>query len=379
MRAFTVTMAVLVFASGIAAAKTLQVGPGKKYRMPCQAFEAAHDRDTIEIDAAGKYDGDVCTISASGLTIRGVNGRPRIDAAGKDAQGKAIWVIAANNTTVENIELSGCRVEDDNGAGIRQEGANLTVRNCYFHDNENGILSGRSAESEILVENSEFARNGHGDGYSHNIYIGHVRRFTLKYSYFHHARGGQLVKSRAAENHLIYNRLTDEGGSNYEIDLPNGGIAYVIGNVIQQSPTPENSSLLAFGAEGPLPDSRLHVINNTFVNDYSTGLFVQVSRAVIRPSVIVNNIFAGPGQICSQRDAILKTNFSGGDPMFEDRAHYDYHLRPGSPCLNIGISGSDPEIPISVAVRPTEQYVHPCRSEPRPVAGPIDIGAYERP
>ena len=312
MRDLLLTLgALFIIANTSADAKTLQVGPGKKYRTPCQAFGAARDGDRIEIDAAGKYDGDVCTTSANGLTIRGVNGRPRIDAAGKDAQGKAIWVISGNNTILESIELSGCKVEDENGAGIRQEGANLTVRNCYFHDNENGILSGRSADSEILVENSEFARNGHGDGYAHNVYIGHVRKFTLKYSYFHHSRGGQLVKSRAAENHILYNRLTDEGGSNYEIDLPNGGIAYVVGNIIQQSPAPENSSLLAFGAEGPVPESQIYVISNTFVN--------------------------------------------------------------------LGISGSDPEIPILGSLIPTEQYVHPCRSEPRPVAGSIDIGAYESP
>jgi len=33
-------------------------------------------------------------------------------------------------------------VPDKNGAGIRQEGAGLTVRNCFFHDNEDGILTG---------------------------------------------------------------------------------------------------------------------------------------------------------------------------------------------------------------------------------------------
>jgi pectate lyase len=377
MRELLLTLGTLFLVANAAAdARTLQVGSGKKYKTPCQAFESARNGDIIEIDAAGKYDGDVCTITANNLVIRGVNGRPRIDAAGKDAQGKAIWVIAGNNTTVENIELSGCRVEDENGAGIRQEGTNLTVRNCYFHDNENGILSGKSADSEMLVENSEFARNGHGDGYSHNIYIGNVRKFTLRYCYFHNARGGHLVKSRAGENYILYNRLTDEAGSSYEVDLPNGGIAYVIGNLIQQSPTPDNSSLLAFGEEGPVTNSQLYVINNTFVNDYSTGLFVQVSRAVTRASVIVNNIFAGPGQICSQRNAIMSGNFSGGDPMFADRSNYDYRLKAGSPCLNSGTK-SDPEVPILDSLMPKEQYVHPCRSEPRPVAGPIDIGAYE--
>ena len=38
------------------------------------------------------------------------------------AGGKAIWLDTAKNLTVENIEFSGARVPDRNGAGIRAEG-----------------------------------------------------------------------------------------------------------------------------------------------------------------------------------------------------------------------------------------------------------------
>src|SRR5690606_15270205 len=98
--------------------------------------------------------------------------------AGQTAYGrKAVWVISGNNTLVENIEFFGCRDPkqiDQNWAGIRQEGIGLHVRNCYFHDNDNGILGGGGAESDIIIEYSEFAYNGFGDGYSHNLYIGNV-------------------------------------------------------------------------------------------------------------------------------------------------------------------------------------------------------------
>jgi hypothetical protein len=59
----------------------------------------------------------------------------------KTPGGKGIWVISGNDTVVENIEFSGAAVPDANGAGIRFEGVNLTVRNCYFHHNQNGILT----------------------------------------------------------------------------------------------------------------------------------------------------------------------------------------------------------------------------------------------
>ncbi len=262
-----------------ASGRVLQVGPTRKLKTPSQAAAAAKNGDTIEIDA-GLYSGDVATWTRNNLTIRGVGGRAHLDAHGSNAQGKGIWVIQGANTTVENIEFSGATVPDQNGAGIRQEGPGLTLRNCYFHDNENGILTGANLSSDIVIENSEFARNGFGDGQSHNIYIGTVRSFTLRYSYSHLAKIGHLVKSRAQTNYILYNRLTDETGTaSYEIDLPAGGRAYVIGNLIQQSPTTDNETIISFAEEGGRNAvQELYVVNNTIVNDYvEGGIFVHVS------------------------------------------------------------------------------------------------------
>ena len=167
-------------AAATASAGILSVGPGKTYEKPCQAIAAADDGDWIHIDAAGDYSGDVCSWSKNGLLIRGVGGVAKIDAAGKNAGGKATWVIAGNDTVIEYIEFTGAAVPDKNGAGIRQEGANLTVRNSYFHDNENGILAGNNPNSTILIEFSEFASNGAGDGQSHNLYINHVAKLVFQ-------------------------------------------------------------------------------------------------------------------------------------------------------------------------------------------------------
>ena len=202
---------VAVLAAGLATApaaqaRVLHVGPGQRYRKPCQAIAAARPGDEIEIDARGNraYRGDVCAWSTNHLTIVGVHGRAHIDAAGQSSEGKAIWVIAGNDTTIENIEFSGARVPDQNGAGIRQEGANLLVEHCYFHDNQEGILAADNPASNIVIDSSVFARNGAGDGFSHNIYINHVRSFTLRYSYSHRRPGrspGQVA--RAAQLHPV--------------------------------------------------------------------------------------------------------------------------------------------------------------------------------
>jgi len=362
-----------------ARAATLTVGPGKMYAAPCAAIAAAADGDTIEIDATGSYAGDVCAIPKNRLTLRGVGGRPRIDAAGRNFGGKGIWVISGNDTTVENIEFSGATVPDQNGAGIRQEGQNLTVRSCYFHDNENGILSGGSPTTAILIEYSEFANNGFGDGFSHNMYIGHEGRFTLRYSYSHGAKVGHLVKSRAAENYILYNRISGEDGSaSYEIDLPNAGTSYIIGNLVQQGPSTQNATFVTYGVEGATPQNpgrTLFVVNNTFVNDRTAGgTFISVGGAITTPAFIANNIFFGAGTVTNQTSAMLMTNFAQGDPRLVDRAAYDYRLAPGSPCIN---AGSDPGTGAGFALLPSRQYLHPAGAVDRAIDGIIDIGAYE--
>ena len=152
--------------------------------MPSEAAIVAKDGDNIQIDA-GIYRRDVAVWRQNNLFIYGDGGFAHMKVDGVSAEDKAIWVIKGNNTKIANIEFSGAKVRDKNGAGIRQEGINLTVLGCYFHDNENGILAGKNPNSEIAIERSEFAYNGAGDGLSHNIYIGRIRRFTLKFCYVH--------------------------------------------------------------------------------------------------------------------------------------------------------------------------------------------------
>ncbi|MGZ3159913.1 MAG: right-handed parallel beta-helix repeat-containing protein, partial [Burkholderiaceae bacterium] len=195
--------------SATASAATLSVGPGKTYPKPCSAFAAAADGDTIEIDGSGApYVGDVCAINANKLTIHGVNGRPKIDAGGVYALGKGIWVVVGTGTTIDNVEMYGAKVPDKNGAAIRLDGRDLTMRNSFLHDNEDGILTSNDGVSNIIIESSEFAHNGNGDGYSHNIYVGNVNSLVFRGNYSHDANVSHNLKSRAKTNTVVYNRFS---------------------------------------------------------------------------------------------------------------------------------------------------------------------------
>lgn len=375
-----VVFAVVFFVSQTGFAATLSVGPGKTYSKPCAAIAAAQPGDVIEVDASGNYDGDTCAWSTDDLTVRGVNGRAKIDLTGvTPVQQKGIFTIAAPNATIENFELSGAAISanaGNNGAGIRHQGTNLTVRNCYFHDDQDGILGGPPTDGTgtVLIEYSEFANNGAGDGYSHNMYLNHYASFTLRYSYSHGAKVGHLVKTRAYVNFILYDRITDETGTtaSYEIDIPNGGTSYVIGNLIEQSATTQNPTIVTTGEEGTSnPAQAFYFVNNTVVNDLGSGTFVNVASGTTT-SVIENNIFRGKGAVPT---GTTNWDDSQGDPMLANEATYDYHLLAGSPCVD---KGTAPGSAGSQSLAPDHEYVHPANSEGRSVAGAaIDIGAYE--
>ena len=382
------TAAILVAFAGVASASaaTLSVGPGKTYAKPCAAIAAAKDGDIIEITGNTTYSGDVCNIDRNNLTIRGVNGRPKIDAAGKNMGGKGIWVVNGSNLVVDNVEMYGAKVADANGAAFRLQNTNFTLRNSFLHDNENGILANANANSDILIEYTEFGHNGHGDGQSHNLYIGHVKSLTFRYSFSHDANVGHNLKSRAEKNMIAYSRFsslnsgqtgsTAAGKPSYEIDLPNAGESYLIGNVIQQPSSPSNSGMVAYGEEGATnASSNLYVINNTFLNDYSGGTFLFVSGKVPTPAVVQNNIFAGVGTFSTQATTIDKTNYRNAAPGFVNRAAYDLH--PTGSALVIGAASNPGTSPTGVSMVPVAQYKSTANGEGRPVSGTLDIGAYE--
>ncbi len=200
----------------------------------------------------------------------------------ESAEDKAIWVIKGDNVVIENFEFSGAKVADHNGAGIRHEGGSLTVRNCLFERNEMGLLTWNNQSAELTIEASEFRDNAvagvhrPGDPIGHQIYVGTISRFTLRESYIHHGalRASRQNKGRGRiASKTTGSRTKSVARSSYEVEFPSGGIAYVIGNIIEQSAsTPENQDMISFGAEGyRWPRNELYVVSNTFVDDLPRG------------------------------------------------------------------------------------------------------------
>jgi hypothetical protein len=265
------------------------------------AVAAAQDGDAIELEA-GVHRAQAAVVLQRRLRLHAVGGTAVLQAQGAHAEGKALLVLRDGDFEIEGLEFRGARVPAGNGAGIRFERGRLALRRCRFFDNEMGLLSSNLGDTDLSVEDCEFGQAPRHEGLLHHLlYVGRMRSLRLTGSRFNGGWRGDLVKSRAAYNWIEGNRLIDgdEGEASYELDLPNGGQAWVIGNVFGQGPRPQNPALLSFGAEGqPHARSALRVAHNSFVNEAGQpALFVRHWTERLDPGaappLCVNNLLLG--------------------------------------------------------------------------------------
>ena len=351
------------------AGNTLQVGPTRTLKTIAAAARVAGADTTIEVDA-GDYVGDVAVWTQPNLSLRAVGGRVRLRANGMAAEDKGIWVVRSPKLTVEGFDFEGAQVPGRNGAGIRFESGWLVVRNCSFTHNEMGLLTSNDNTAVLEVENSEFAYNMRPDGHNHNLYIGQIARATVTGSYLHHARTGHLLKSRAAISHILYNRLTDDGGSaSYELEFPNGGVAVVVGNIIQQGPLTENPVLISFGAEGyTWPFNQLSLAYNTLVDDLpSGGIWLKVKPGA-DAVLAVNNLLVGTAPLQTTTPGDFRNNFNTDRSSLAPDG--SYRLRAGSPLRGKAIA-LDPNL------QAQREYSHTAKSIALNIA-PHNPGAMQR-
>ncbi len=249
---------------------TLTVGASQQYATVSAAVSAARDGDLVQVQA-GTYVNDFATVNAK-ITLQAVGGMVKLEATVPLPNDKGI-LVTNTDLTIDGFEFAGAQGPSGNGAGIRYQGGALSITDSYFHDNQNGLLANPVANGTITIRNSEFAKNGSGDGYTHNLYVGKIARLTIEDSYFHDADVGHQIKSRALETIVTGSRIYDNAStSSYSIDLPNGGRAVISGNVIEQGANGDNPNIIAFGAEGGLhAGSTLSMTGNTVVNHMGRG------------------------------------------------------------------------------------------------------------
>ena len=253
-----------------------------------RAIGSAKSGAVVDIPA-GDYDLTDLKISRS-LTLRGDTSGGTVFRSAETTEKGILVPIAGVDLIVENITFSGAKSWDRNGAGIRHEGRNLTVSNCKFLGNEDGILSTGDAQGVIRILNSAFIDSGFGDGQSHGIYVSSGGRLEVSHSRFVGTRIGHHIKS-LADATLVEDTVMDDayGRSSYAIDLSRGGEAVIRNNKFIQSADADNYSIVNYDLTRGGEAKGLVIVGNEITNRFDGGVFLR-NDTKLTPIMDANSI-----------------------------------------------------------------------------------------
>ena len=343
------------------------------------------------------------------------------DAAAANAAGAAGAGAGGHNKTPAE------RSYGDNAGAIYFQGANITVRNCFSHHNENGWFATKDADY-ILIENCEIGWNGTFVSGPHDPT--HAFYFCAKHQmvrncYIHDSRDGQNFKSRGENTIFAFNWVDEDFG--YSIEQASNGSFNTLwlGNLIAKRTTEGlwQGRLLGIGDGSGAVHGTVVAVNNTFVTFFPRDYFLFTFPTGDANLVLLNNVFAGPGEVFARHEgkgtitgsnnwirsgvtsipAGLEDTINGDDPGFKDVQTFDFRPAPNSPLIGAGTSSDKYSAAIALVlanaasgtptapsgpwlaalndVKSALPRFQPCVKDhgfnPREAPGALDIGAYD--
>jgi hypothetical protein len=245
-------------------------------------------------------------------------------------------ILTTSSLQVNGLVFTGAWIDESlggNGAGIRDQNyqntpASLVVENSVFINNQTAILQGDDVAEVVAIINSEFKNNG--VSHTHAVYISEAASLTVTDSFFCGHLVGHNIKSRAAVTTLIHNRIYDGakapansgcriGSSRGAIDVANGGIATIRGNLLVRGAATSMPQIIRYAEEelGYYPGSyygyganSLYVADNHFVSTAPSAIAVYDPQCV--PARLINNSFSGIDVVLDPPDCLTDPE-TGGD------------------------------------------------------------------
>ena len=333
-----------------------------------EAIDASQSGDTVLI-APGLYRGEGnrdIDFEGRAITVRGT-GDPTecvVDAQFV-ARGFLFQTAETPDARLENLSI--IRGKAEVGAGIFCSGASPSISRCHIVDNVARSAGGgiylRDSVAAIthcsISRNSVEVQNGAG------IYCLNssptIRHCVLRENRASFGGGALFAAFRSApfisNCELVSNSASRGGGFYYT-----GSTVHIANSTMAANTATlgRGHSIYAVSSDGILR-------NNILWSDNESAPFGEIfagSRATILLSF--NNVQGGEASVDGTGTAIWLEGNIALDPLFFDSRHGDYHLLPGSPCINAGDSRS------GISLGETD-----LDGDPRVTMGRIDIGADE--
>ncbi|MBL8298446.1 MAG: right-handed parallel beta-helix repeat-containing protein [Rhodanobacteraceae bacterium] len=338
----------------------------------------------------------------------------------------------------DHIVFEGFEVTGGTSRCIFHDAHDVTIRDVLVRDCPNHGIHSADLAGSLTVEYSELHHiGGAGNDQKHAIYAqtGELEHpgavFRLRHSYLHDGLSGNLVKSRAQRTELHYNWI--EGAHIQEVEMLSPDPDFqenpawsdataredgeMVGNVVfHRSAASSYSVRLGGDGTGAGSAGYYRLVGNTFIvngagtvlrlfaqlqsvdahNNVFTRLGgggLQVFRDVEADWVDANGMpgvrqMSGSGNFVDSAASAVPgswiSTYSAPAAGFVDAGANDFSPNPSSPLLDHGTTGASPAAfpfpaPLGLAAfQPRRGAVSPGFAEPRPTAGPPDIGAYER-
>jgi hypothetical protein len=239
-------------------------------------------------------------------------------------------------------------------------------------------------QAELTIEDSEFglAPKVVG-GRFHLLNVGRLAKLQVSGSRFQQGFEGQLIKTRARENTISYNWIHDgrRGGASYEVEIANGGLATLIGNIIGQGSESQNPVVVAYGTEpSHWEKNSLVMAHNTLINNgFTPAWFVRVIHKNLPPNtevVAINNLLVGSGLLWPALTGRVEGNRHATHGMLRDADTYAFELPPASMWRSSGI---DPKAVNGRDLTPKGEFEWPVGVTALPaLQGAPTPGAYQR-
>ena len=156
---------------------TLTVGPGQQFATIHEAVDAAAAGDTIDVQRPGNLHQRLHLPSARSLTLQAVGGEVQMVETQTARNGKAMIVEGVPGRLRRDQRLRHQRRQRCPTATARRSAtraATLSLSNDYFHNNQEGLLGAPDPNGSSRIDHSEFAFNGDGSGFTHNLYVGAI-------------------------------------------------------------------------------------------------------------------------------------------------------------------------------------------------------------
>lgn len=318
------SLAFLIVGAGMAAAQNGAIfADGVQQANLQAAFDAVNPGGIVRIEPGTYTEGATLKEGKDGVLI---SGAPGVVFDGAVTGGKGTFIIQSDNVTIDSIECRNVEVRDRNGACVRLESGDLTLRNVNFSNNENGLLTWDRA-NKILVEDSLFEGNGKA-GRAHGLYISGAQQVIVRRSRIIGSKDeGHGLKARTryllVENSVV---ASLEGNDSYLIDIPNGGSAVIRNSLLVEGANTANWFILSFGVEGMQFDrNSLKLEKNIIVTDRDGGSqFINIADGAPAPS-LRGNVIVGR----------ITYDWPGNNYFFDSRSELDWPAAPELPEVDL--------------------------------------------